>query len=247
MSWQDLGEPLGIDQIDFRVQSISKSGWATILAYKDARVDMDRLDAVVGRGKWQRKHDIIDGQLYCSVGLYNEAINQWVWVQDVGTESNTEKEKGRASDSFKRACFNLGIGRELYDFPLILVELKENEFTVDGNKGKQTYNLRLRQWKWSMDRDPTGIASLKAVDDNGAVRYNFGQRVKAPAAKAEPEQKPEPKPELPAPTPEQIQQFNECADTDDLQALWMALSNYDRHVCAKLKDNAKTRLQKAAA
>jgi hypothetical protein len=168
-----LSEPLAIDQVDFRVQSISKSGWATILAYKDARVDMDRLDAVCGRGFWQRKHDLIDGQLFCSVGIYNREINQWVWVQDVGTESQTEAEKGRASDAFKRACFNLGIGRELYAYPLILVPLNENEYTVDGSRAKQTWNLRLREWKWHMERDDKGITRLAAKDNTNKVRYDY--------------------------------------------------------------------------
>jgi hypothetical protein len=45
----------------------------------------------------------------------------WVSKQDVGTESYTEKEKGQASDSFKRACFNWGIGRELYTAPFIWI------------------------------------------------------------------------------------------------------------------------------
>jgi hypothetical protein len=172
MSLDKLSEPLSIDQVDFRVQSISVKGWATILAYKDARVDMDRLDAVCGRGFWQRKHDLIDGQLFCSVGVYNREINQWVWVQDVGTESQTEAEKGRASDAFKRACFNLGIGRELYAYPLILVQLNENEFTVDGNRAKQTWNLRLRDWQWHMERDDVGIVRLAARDNHGKVRFD---------------------------------------------------------------------------
>jgi len=173
MSLDNLSEPLSIDQVDFRVQSISVKGWATILAYKDARVDMDRLDAVCGRGFWQRKHDLIDGQLFCSVGVYNREISQWVWVQDVGTESQTEAEKGRASDAFKRACFNLGIGRELYAYPLILVQLNESEFTVDGNRAKQTWNLRLRDWRWHMERDDTSIVRLAARDTHGKVRFDY--------------------------------------------------------------------------
>ena len=36
-------------------------------------------------------------------------------------ESNTEAEKGRASDAFKRAGFKWGIGRELYTAPFIWV------------------------------------------------------------------------------------------------------------------------------
>ncbi|NOW12590.1 hypothetical protein B0H35_000004 [Clostridium acetobutylicum] len=49
----------------------------------------------------------------------------WISKQDVGTESNTEKEKGQASDSFKRACFNFGIGRELYTSPFIWIGLNQ--------------------------------------------------------------------------------------------------------------------------
>jgi hypothetical protein len=53
--------------------------------------------------------------------------------------------------------------------------------------------------------------------------------------------------DLPTPTPELIQQFNECGDLAALQALWLALDNDTRHICAKLKDNAKARLQAVAA
>ncbi len=173
MDLSALGKPLEISQVDFRVQSISASGYATILAYKDARVDMDRLDQVVGRGKWQRKHEVIDGNLYCSVGIYNDEIHQWVWVQDVGTPSNTEATKGEASDSFKRACFNLGIGRELYDYPLILVKLNADEFTQEGNKGKATDNLRSKEWKWRLERDESGkIRFLGCKDKAGNLRYS---------------------------------------------------------------------------
>ena len=125
-----LNTPLKATEIDFRIQSINKVGFATILAYKDARVDMNRLDAVYGVGFWQKKYELINGNLFCSVGIYNKELQQWIWLQDVGTESFTEKEKGQASDAFKRACFNLGIGRELYDYPLIQVKLNSDEFKV---------------------------------------------------------------------------------------------------------------------
>ena len=170
MELSGLGAPLDIEQIDFRVQSVTKNGYAIILAYKNARVDMDRLDKVVGRGKWQRKHELIDGQLFCSVGIYNEDINQWIWVQDVGTESNTEKEKGRASDSFKRACFNLGIGRELYEYPFIMVKQTDAE-KVDK------YAFKLKEWKWYKEHDEkTGeLTFIAAKDNHGKVRFQFGK------------------------------------------------------------------------
>ncbi len=178
----ELHAPIPIEQVDFRIQSISKTGWALLLAYKDARVDMDRLDLVMGIDNWQRKHELIDGQLFCHVGIWSDDKQQWVWKSDVGTESNTEKEKGRASDAFKRACFNLGIGRELYDYPLILVQLKEDEFYVDNSgqkpKGKATYDLRLKDWVWHMKTDvsESGKAAIKelvAVDENGKERFRY--------------------------------------------------------------------------
>ena len=167
-----LNTPLTINEIDFRVQSISKGGYATILAYKDARVDMNRLDAVYGVDGWQKKYDLIDGKLFCSVGVYSEKLKQWIWKQDVGTESNTEKEKGQASDAFKRACFNLGIGRELYDYPLIQIQLTDEEF--DKATGKVTWNFKLKEWKWGSEFDENGVlVKLAAKDENGNLRFNW--------------------------------------------------------------------------
>ena len=167
-----LNTPLTINEIDFRVQSVNKGGYATILAYKDARVDMNRLDAVYGVDGWQKKYDLIDGKLFCSVGVYSEKLKQWIWKQDVGTESNTEKEKGQASDAFKRACFNLGIGRELYDYPLIQIQLTDKEF--DKATGKVTWNFKLKEWKWGSEFDENGVLiKLAAKDQNGNLRFNW--------------------------------------------------------------------------
>ena len=167
-----LNTPLTINEIDFRVQSINKGGYATILAYKDARVDMNRLDAVYGVDGWQKKYDLIDGKLFCSVGVYSDKLKQWIWKQDVGTESNTEKEKGQASDAFKRACFNLGIGRELYDYPLIQIQLTDKEF--DKATGKVTWNFKLKEWKWGSEFDENGVLiKLAAKDENGNLRFNW--------------------------------------------------------------------------
>ena len=167
-----LNTPLTINEIDFRVQSINKGGYATILAYKDARVDMNRLDAVYGVDGWQKKYDLIDGKLFCSVGVYSEKLKQWIWKQDVGTESNTEKEKGQASDAFKRACFNLGIGRELYDYPLIQIKLTDKEFDIAT--GKTTWNFKLKEWKWGSEFDENGVlVKLAAKDENGNLRFNW--------------------------------------------------------------------------
>ena len=171
-----LNTPLTINEIDFRVQSINKGGYATILAYKDARVDMNRLDAVYGVGFWQKKYNVINDNLFCSVGVWNGQLNQWVWVQDVGTESMAEKEKGQASDAFKRACFNLGIGRELYDYPIIQVKLEQNEFVLKDNKAYPTFDFKLKDWIWFSQFDENGkLNYLGAKDQNGKARFQFGK------------------------------------------------------------------------
>lgn len=115
--------PLKADEIEVRVSTVKDSGMSLLL-YKDARCDMNILDETVGAYNWQRHHELINGNLFCNVGIAvtnKQGFKEWVWKQDVGTESYTEKEKGQASDSFKRACFNWGIGRELYTAPFIWV------------------------------------------------------------------------------------------------------------------------------
>lgn len=168
-----INTPLSIEDIDFRIQSVNKGGYATILAYKDARVDMNRLDAVYGVGFWQKKYELINGNLFCSVGIYNKELKEWIWVQDVGTESNTEKTKGEASDAFKRACFNLGIGRELYDYPVIQVKLEQTEWELKSDKAYTTFNLKLKEWNWNSEFEGNKIISLTGKDQNGKIRFVY--------------------------------------------------------------------------
>ena len=112
---------LKADEIDVRIQSVQKDGKGLILLlYKDARVDMNILDETVGCENWQREHYECKGNLFCKVGIRTKD-GDWVWKSDCGVESNAEAQKGEASDSFKRACFNIGIGRELYTAPFIWV------------------------------------------------------------------------------------------------------------------------------
>jgi len=182
MDTKVLSKPLEIDQVDFRVQSINGGGYATILAYKDARVDMNRLNSAFGVGRWQRKHESINGNLFCSVGVWNDDIKQWAWVQDVGVESQAAQEKGQASDSFKRACFNLGIGIELYSYPVISIKLdgggddpKGCEWYLKGGFAKPGYNLKLKEWTWFSQFTGGKLTCLAAKDQKGRVRFNFGQ------------------------------------------------------------------------
>ena len=122
-------------EIDVRVQSCTQNG-CILLLYKDARCDMNILDETVGPMNWKREHTRDNAN--CIVSLWDEDKKQWVSKEDTGTESTTEKEKGQASDSFKRACFNWGIGRELYTGPFIWVNASDvtkiTEKTVGNRK-----------------------------------------------------------------------------------------------------------------
>lgn len=127
---------LKADEIDVRVAQCKSNG-LSLLLYKDARVDQRILDETYGAMNWQRSHQLIGNRLYCTVDVYDAYKKQWISKQDVGTESNTEAEKGQASDSFKRACFNWGIGRELYTAPFIWVDGKKAEIkTITDKTGK---------------------------------------------------------------------------------------------------------------
>jgi len=121
---------LRADEIDCRIAQIKENG-LSLLLYKDARCDMNILDETVGPYYWMRSH--CRDNANCIVSIYDKDKKEWVSKEDTGTESNTEAQKGLASDSFKRACFNWGIGRELYTAPFIWIpsdkcEIKKKEF-----------------------------------------------------------------------------------------------------------------------
>lgn len=110
------------NEIDCRISQVTEKG-IVLLLYKDARVDQDILDETVGAMNWQRKHTRDNAN--CIVEIWDKEKEQWIAKEDTGTESYTEKEKGLASDSFKRACFNWGIGRELYTAPFIWISAEK--------------------------------------------------------------------------------------------------------------------------
>ena len=127
---------------------------------------------------WKREHELINGNLFCTVSIRDDK-GEWVSKQDVGVESNTEKEKGQASDAFKRACFNWGIGRELYTCPFVWITLADNEWKVGagGKKQPRTHfagkDIQYKDGK---------VSNLVIVDENGRVRYSFGNDDKFGAA-----------------------------------------------------------------
>ena len=147
-----------------------------LLLYKNARVDMKILDELFTPMGWKRTHKLIGDRLYCSVEVFNEKTGEWICKEDVGVESNTEAEKGQASDSFKRACVNWGIGRELYTAPRISVELTDKEYTR-GQDGKIRVWATFGVKSIGYDANSRTITSLEIQDKFGNVRYSMGGSV----------------------------------------------------------------------
>lgn len=119
---------LRADEIECRISTINDKG-LTLLLYKDARCDMNILDETVGAFNWKREHSRDNAN--CTVSIWDPEKSQWISKEDTGTESNTEAAKGLASDSFKRACFNWGIGRELYTAPRIWIGVDKFDSKYD--------------------------------------------------------------------------------------------------------------------
>ena len=161
---------LNADEIECRVGMVraanGKCG-CSLLLYKDARVDMRILDETVGAGNWQRCHQLIGDNLYCMVSIYSKELGMWITKEDVGVESKTEKEKGQASDAFKRACFNWGIGRELYTAPFIWVELADDEM-YGSNAVKTKFFVREIGYD-----EKKNINHLVIVDGKGKSRCTY--------------------------------------------------------------------------
>lgn len=162
---------LRADEIDIRVGSVSQRG-ASLLLYKDARCDMAILDESVGPMNWQRHHSRDNAN--CIVSIWDAEKAQWIEKEDTGTESNTEKEKGLASDSFKRACVNFGIGRELYTSPFIFVQCdtvpKQGRGYELANK-YQFSGCRVTDIGYDENRS---VNRLVICDQNGNKLYSYG-------------------------------------------------------------------------
>ncbi len=160
---------LKANEIEVRVGSCKEKG-ASLLLYKNARVDMNIMDETYGPEYWKREHIIISTNNYCRVSVFNKDIKEWVSKEDCGTESMTEKEKGEASDSFKRACVNWGIGRELYTSPFIWIT--NIKTTAAGSKFKTFDKFKVKEITYNEDREVENLVIIN--QDNKEV---FTKRV----------------------------------------------------------------------
>lgn len=164
---------LSADEIECRISTINAKG-LSLLLYKDARVDQRILDETFGLFGWKRSHQCIDGNLYCTVEIYDKEKGVWVSKQDVGTTGYAEKEKSQASDSFKRACFNWGIGRELYTAPFIWIPAGKADIrTKDGEKFYCNDRFSVAAIACNDSRE---ITALKIANEKGQAVYDWKEK-----------------------------------------------------------------------
>lgn len=156
---------LKADEISCRVNQINDKG-LTLLLYKDARVDMDILDETVGCMNWKKEYTRDNRN--CIVSIWDSEKKEWISKEDTGTESNNEAEKGLASDSFKRACVNWGIGRCLYTAPFIHIPASKVEITPKGNKFTTYDKFHVEAIKYDKNRN---IIALSIKNQNNKRVY----------------------------------------------------------------------------
>lgn len=228
---------LTADEIECRVGNINEKG-LSLLLYKDARADMKILDEVFGPNNWQRTHEVIGGNLYCNVQIYDEQKKQWISKMDVGTESYTEKEKGQASDSFKRACVSVGIGRELYTAPFIWIAANKVNIQPRGDKYITYDKFKVKEITYNEKREITGLVIL---NQDGKVVYSLisSKGQVANTEDAPPVQKQSPQSKSSAPTEEQVRQMNTELERTGV-ALDTVLSRYQISSVEKMTESMFT-------
>lgn len=171
---------LRADEIECRVAQVSSKG-CSLLLYKTARVDRAILDEEFGTMGWQNDFKVIDGKMYGGIGVWSNDLSEWIWRWDCGTESNTEAEKGQASDCFKRSGFKWGIGVELYTAPFIWLNV---EVKQEGSKWKLANPFAKYSVK-SIEYNNDTISNLEIVDDKGNTVYSMGKKVTKTIQKTE--------------------------------------------------------------
>lgn len=241
---------LGKEDIDVRVaqtniynnngQQVVK---VNLLLYKDARVDMKILDELFTPMGWKRTHKLIGDRLYCNVEVFNKETGEWICKEDVGVESNTEAEKGQASDSFKRACVNWGIGRELYTAPKISVELKDGEYTRSQD-GKIKVFAAFSVKSIGYDVISRTINALEIQDRFGNLRFSMNNPVQQSTTQSttssETSAAVRARRAAKANSPKAAEPYQPMEET----LYWKVIERYSRGIRSKSGDDYKTEWQK---
>ena len=222
---------LRADEIDCRVAQIKQNG-LTLLLYKDARCDMNILDETVGPMNWQRKHGRDNAN--CIVSIWDEDKKQWIEKEDTGTESNTEAEKGLASDSFKRACFNWGLGRELYTAPFIWVGSDKCDIDTGKNGKPSCYDkFAVTDIKYTDGK----ISDLTIMNTSkNAVAYTMKRSGKKTETQKAEKPKPESKSEPPKEPPVDQKKYLQDMLADKVKSLVKTEGDTEFAICENCGD-----------
>ena len=150
------------DEIECKIATVNGKG-VSLLLYKTARTDMQILDETVGAFNWQCGYHEVKGNMYCEISIYDKEKNQWITKEDCGVESAFgDKEKGEASDAFKRAGFKWGIGTELYTSPFIWIKEEDCNIKQINNTFK-CYDKFYVEAIQITDKTITGLAIKNAT------------------------------------------------------------------------------------
>lgn len=164
---------LKADEIETRVSQISQKG-LSLLLYKTARTDANLLDETVGPMNWQNDFKLIDGVLFGGIAIKTD--NEYAWKWDCGVESYTEKEKGRASDAFKRAGFKCGIGRELYTAPFIYIPASKCNITEKNGKPICYDNFIVSNIEYNDNREISSLTITNEKTGNECFAWETGRK-----------------------------------------------------------------------
>lgn len=231
-----LRAPLKPHEVEVRVGQVTAKG-VSLLLYKTARTDARRLDEVFA-GKWKREHYIDNkGSVVCQISIWNEAIDNWVIREDVGSESNTEATKGAYSDAFKRAGFSFGIGAELYDAPFIYVKCE----TIPNPNGR---GFKMKDAYFFNDVSVTTL-----IYENGVLLVELSKKGRGIIYTNFANQKAEPikQREAASAKPNAGDLLRAVKTLDELKATWLKLTPAERKAFIAIKDEVKAKLTAAPA
>jgi len=179
--------PLTKEMVGVRINTIqnTQSGYyANLLLHQEPRASMKVMDELYPG--WQRTHQEIGGQMFCTISVFDKELGTWISRQDVGSAGEFEKDKSKATDSFKRAVVNFVPAlRALYYAPQIRIKLNDNEVS-QGNTGNYRCYTKFVATELAFDFEKQEFTSLVITDDKGNVRFDIKSQnnVTLPAPKA---------------------------------------------------------------
>lgn len=131
--FESLKKPFKPNEVQWRVSVTTKTTPMKGLAvpYLDSRAIQNRLDSVIGRENWQNEFTTCamgkDNAFISTISIFCSKRNEWISKSNGAGSTNIEPVKGGLSDAFKRAASMWDIGRYLYEFNGVWVELDERK------------------------------------------------------------------------------------------------------------------------